>query len=103
MRLRNLAFPLCAALGLTLAVATRATAADDNKCTVATKGDSPTAKACAHGGRKEATKVMKEMVKAAKAKGVKFTCDDCHGNMDDYKLTGNASKDYEKLLAATKK
>ena len=106
MRLRIFALPLFFALGLAtfaFAASHKARAAtDDNKCTIATKGDSPTAKACAHGGRKEAVKVMKEMVKKAKAKGVKFTCDDCHANMDDYKLTDNGTKDYDKLIAATK-
>ena len=39
----------------------------DGKCTIAVKGDSPTAKACAKGGRAEAKKIMKDMVKQAKA------------------------------------
>src|SRR5439155_9476168 len=92
---------ICAVTLLSFA-ATLALAAEDkdSKCTVATKGDSPTAKACATGGRKEAAKVMKTMVKTAKAKNVKFVCDDCHKDMETYQLTDNAKKDYEKLLAA---
>ena len=78
-----------------------AVAADDAKCTIATKGDSPTAKACAKGGRTEAKKVMKEMVKAAKAKGAKFSCDGCHKDLDSYELTKDATEDYKKLQAAS--
>ena len=73
---------------------------DDGKCTIATKGDSPTAKACTKGGRAEAKKMMKEMVKIAKANGQKFTCDGCHKDLDNYELTKNATEDYKKLEAA---
>jgi hypothetical protein len=78
-----------------------ASAADEAKCTIATKGDTPTAKACAKGGRAEAKKMMKDMVKSAKAKGAKFTCDGCHKDLDNYELTKNAVDDYKKLEAAT--
>jgi hypothetical protein len=77
-----------------------ATAAE-GKCTIAVKGDSPTAKACTKGGRKEATAVMKSMVAAAKGKGTKFVCDNCHKDMESYALTGNAVEDYKKLQAAS--
>lgn len=70
-------------------------------CTVATKGDSPTAKACATGGRAEAKKVMKGLVKDAKEKGGKFTCDGCHKDMDNYELAPNARNDFKKLLEMT--
>lgn len=76
---------------------------DDGKCTIAVKGDSPTAKACAKGGRAEAKKMMKEMVKVAKANGQKFTCDGCHKDLDNYELTKNAVEDFKKLEAAQKK
>ena len=77
--------------------------ADDGKCTIATKADTPTAKACAKGGRAEAKKMMKEMVKIAKANGQKFTCDGCHKDLDNYALTKNATDDYKKLEAAQTK
>jgi hypothetical protein len=77
--------------------------ADKGPCKIATKGDSPTAKACTKGGRDEATKLMKDMVKQAKAKGEKFTCDGCHKDLDNYELTKNANDDYKKLEALTKK
>ena len=77
--------------------------ADDGKCTIATKPDSPTGKACAKGGRAEAKKVMKEMVKVAKANGQKFTCDGCHKDLDNYALTQNATEEYKKLEAAQTK
>jgi hypothetical protein len=75
----------------------------DGKCTIAIKGDSPTAKACTKGGRAEAKKMMKEMVKEAKAKGQKFTCDSCHKDLDNYELTKNATEDFKKLEALAKK
>jgi hypothetical protein len=77
--------------------------ADKGPCKIAIKGDSPTAKACTKGGRDEATKLMKDMVKQAKAKGEKFTCDGCHKDLDNYELTKNANDDYKKLEAAVAK
>lgn len=74
----------------------------DGKCTIAVKGDSATAKACAKGGRGEAKKMMKEMVKRAKAAGQKFTCDGCHKDLDNYELTKNAVEDFKKLEAVAK-
>jgi len=76
---------------------------DEGKCTIATKGDSPTAKACVKGGRAEAKKMMKEMVKIAKGAGQKFTCDGCHKDLDNYELTKNATEDFKKLEAVAKK
>ena len=78
-------------------------AGKEGKCTIADKGDSPTAKACAKGGRAEAKKVMKEMVKQAKAAGQKFTCDGCHKDLDNYELTKNAVEDFKKLEAISSK
>ena len=78
-------------------------AADSSKCTIATSGDSETAKACASGGRKAANKAMKKMVSDAKAKGQKFTCEQCHKDMDNYELTKNAKEDFAKLEALIKK
>jgi hypothetical protein len=93
----SLAAFLVGALGTGVAVA-----GDEGKCTIATKGDSPTAKACAKGGRAEAKKLMKEMVKQAKANGKKFTCDGCHKDLDNYELTKDATEEYKKLEAASK-
>ncbi|HLK89230.1 MAG TPA: hypothetical protein VKZ18_05000 [Polyangia bacterium] len=78
-------------------------AGDEGKCTIATKPDTPTGKACAKGGRAEAKKVMKEMVKVAKTNGQKFTCDGCHKDLDNYALTNTATEDYKKLEAAQTK
>jgi hypothetical protein len=86
-----------------LSAAGVANAGDKGPCKIATKGDSPTAKACASGGRDAATKLMKDMVKQAKAKGEKFTCDGCHKDLDNYELTSNAKDDYKKLEAAVAK
>jgi hypothetical protein len=80
-----------------------ARAGDDGKCTIAIKGETPTAKACAQGGRAAGKKLMKDMVKQAKAKGEKFTCDGCHKDLDNYALTKNANDDYKKLEAVLAK
>ena len=80
-----------------------AIAADKTACTIATKGETPTAKACATGGREAATTLMKAMVKQAKDKGEKFNCDSCHKDRDTFELTKNAKADYKKLEAASAK
>ena len=72
----------------------QALAGDGGKCTIATSGDSPTAKACAKGGRSEA-----KMVKDAKEKGQKYTCEGCHKDLDNYELTKNSKEDFKKLEA----
>jgi hypothetical protein len=76
-----------------------AMAGDAAKCTIATSGDSETAKACAKGGRPEAKKTMKKMVADAKGKGQKFTCEGCHKDLDNYELTKNGKEDFKKLQA----
>jgi hypothetical protein len=73
-----------------------------DKCTIATKGDSATAKACEKGGRVEAKKMMKKMVKDAKEKGQKYTCEGCHKDLDTYELTSNGKDDFKKLDALIK-
>jgi hypothetical protein len=80
-----------------------ARAADDTKCTIATKPDSEVGKACASGGRAAAKKDMKEMVKKAKANGQKFTCEGCHKDLDNYALTKDGQEDFKKLIAAQNK
>ena len=95
-------FAVCLASS-TVGPAARTALADDAKCTVATKGGSAPAKACARGGRPEARKTMKEMVAVAKANGQKFTCDGCHKDLDSYALTPNAREDFRKLETAQKK
>jgi hypothetical protein len=90
---------LLPAATLLMLMSARASAADD-KCTIATKGDSIVAKACAKGGRPEAKKLMKATVKTAKEKGTKFTCDGCHKNYESYELTPKARDDFKKLLEA---
>jgi hypothetical protein len=80
------------------------TNADDHgPCKIATKGATPTAKACATGGRDAARKLMTDMVSQARKKGQTFTCDGCHKDMDNYELTKNANADYKKLEAAIAK
>jgi hypothetical protein len=74
-----------------------------DKCTIATKGDSPVAKACADGGIAKAKTVMKEMSKDAKKAGMKTECDDCHKNDTNYELTKDGKEKFQKMLAAVAK
>src|SRR3954447_13492411 len=76
----------------------RPSPAADVPCTVATKGNSPVAQACAKGGRAEAKKVMKAAVKTAKNKGGKFDCDDCHKDTDNFERNPNAGDGYKTLM-----
>ena len=50
----------------------------------------------------EAKKLMKNMVKQAKANGKKFTCDGCHKDLDNYELSKDAAAEFKKLEAAVK-
>ena len=88
---------------LTLTLFTATSRADD-KCTIATKGDSPVAAACKDGGIKKAKAKMKEMQKSGKANGVKFECDDCHKDESagNWTLNKDAEDKFKKLLAAQK-
>jgi hypothetical protein len=91
-------------LSLTLGAAYVAHSADavaSEKCMIAVKGASPTARACAKGGRVEARKVMKEMMTLANKNGGKFSCDGCHQDVISYELKPNAVEDYKKLQAAS--
>jgi hypothetical protein len=86
------------------AAASTGLADDAPKCKLATKGDGAVAKACAEGGIKKAKSVMKEMVKAAKAAGVKYDCDDCHKDDSDYSVLTSDGKDkFAKLVEAAAK
>jgi hypothetical protein len=69
-------------------------------CTIATKGDSPVAKACGAGGIPKAKAAMKDLAKKARAAGTKYQCDDCHKDDVKYELTADARDKFKKLLAA---
>jgi hypothetical protein len=95
---------LLGAFVTTSAAAVKGFAAEDNKCTIATKGDSPVAKACAEGGVKAAKSKMKELVRTAKDNGAKFDCDNCHKDPDKgFELNSEARDKFKKLLAAQTK
>lgn len=73
-------------------------------CVLATKGDSPIAKACREGGIKAAKQAMKELTKAGRAAGVKYQCDDCHTNDADYAQLGKGAEEkFARLVAASRK
>jgi len=90
---------LLTVLGSAVAISGRAVA-DNKPCAIATKGDSPVAKACASGSVVDAKRVMRDMVKSGKKAGVKYECDDCHKNDTGYDLTAQARENFKKLLAA---
>src|SRR6478672_5043008 len=90
------------AMATTVSVA--GTSYADDACKLATKGDSRVAKACADGGIKKAKAEMKDMVKQAKANGVKMDCDDCHKDDVHYdQLTAEGKDKFKKLVAALDK
>jgi len=89
---------LVVAVGSVVASSGRALA--DKPCAIATKGDSPVAKACASGSLVDAKRVMRDMVKTGKKAGAKFECDDCHKTDTTYELTPQARENFKKLLAA---
>ena len=86
------------ALGSTVVIS--GAAAVEKPCAIATKGDSPVAKACAQGGLVDAKRTMRDLVKDGKRNGVKFECDDCHKNDTGYDLTPQARDNFKKLVAA---
>jgi RNA polymerase sigma-70 factor (ECF subfamily) len=75
------------------------TSSKSGPCRIVIRGRGPVADACASGGRAAATQLMKSLVKQAKARGEKLTCDGCHRDLDDFVLTPNAREDFDKLLA----
>jgi hypothetical protein len=78
--------------------------AADDKCTIATKGDNDVAKACKAGGIKRAKAQMKSMQKAAKEKGMKVECDDCHKDeaAGNWTLNKDAEDKFKKMAALIK-
>jgi hypothetical protein len=91
---------LVVGLGSAVAISAGSTAVADKPCAIATKGDSPVAKACASGGLVDAKRTMRELVKKGKNAGVKFECDDCHKNDTGYDLTPQARDNFKKLMSA---
>ena len=71
-----------------------------NGCRQVRDRASPVAHACARGGIKEAKKAMKNLVKRAKNRGLKFECDSCHRNDSDWELTDDARANFTSMLAA---
>jgi hypothetical protein len=65
--------------------------------------DSPVARACQQGGIKAAKTTMKDLVRRAKAAGVRFECDECHRSAEDFsQLAADAKDKFAKLVAAAK-
>jgi len=103
-KLATLILPLTISLTLSLTLIAGyagVASAASGKCNIAVKGASPTARACAKGGRDDAKKVMKQMMAAANANGGKFSCEGCHNDLETFALRANAVEDYKKLQAAS--
>lgn len=100
MRRSSLIASVLVLLAVSLSFAGRAVSqANADRCTIPPQDDNIVVKACAKGGRTEAKRLMKEMVKDAKRKGAKFTCEQCHKDLESWELTPNARADMKKLLA----
>jgi hypothetical protein len=73
-------------------------------CKLAVDGDSPVDKACREGGLRAAKTAMKTLLKDARNGGLRFDCDDCHINEEDYaQLAQGTDEKFAKLLAAARK
>ena len=55
------------------------------------------------GGTGRCDEAHEGLVAQGKTKGVKFTCESCHKDLNTYELTKNANADYKKLEAAIAK
>jgi hypothetical protein len=86
--------------GLALGLGARAD--EIEKCTVAVQGDSPVAKACQEGGVRLAKRKMKELVRAAREKGMMSECNDCHNGSDSWTLNKGAADKFRRLIELTK-
>jgi anti-sigma factor RsiW len=71
-----------------------------NPCRLPRLGPSPVALACAAGGTQEAKRVMRTLVDAARARGMRFECRSCHRNEIDFALEDGARQQFARLLAA---
>jgi hypothetical protein len=72
-----------------------------NDCRLARQGLSPVGRACAYGGRREAKRAMKAMIKAARGRGLRYECDTCHRDEHTWALTDDARARFSDMLAAT--
>ena len=71
-----------------------------NGCRLVRDRQSPVAHACMRGGIKEAKKAMKSLVNRARRNGLKFECDSCHRNEENWQLTDDARANFTSMLAA---
>lgn len=90
------------ALSLAVGTGARADADDVEKCTIAVQGDSPVAKACQEGGVRLAKRKMKELVRAAREKGMVSECNDCHNGSDSWTLNKGATDKFRRLIDLAK-
>lgn len=75
-----------------------AQAEGETPCTAKSFKNGKVEAACRAGGRTEAKKLMKTVVKKAKAAGESMNCKSCHSSLKDFALTPNAVADLEKWL-----
>ncbi len=85
--------------GLGLAVSSVAVAGDgEDPCTAKKFKYDKVEKACKDGGRDAAKKLMKDVVKKAKAAGEDVNCKTCHKSLKTFDLTDDAEKKLGKWL-----
>jgi hypothetical protein len=102
--MRRIVLLLGASFGLALAPAWAAGYAGPDACRVGGHGDTPVDKACNDGGVRAAKQVMRELVRRGKAQGVRFQCDDCHKDPEDFSVLNDTAKEkLKQLLAAAAK
>jgi len=76
-------------------------AVDPNACKVAVTGTSPVAQACTAGGVRRARAVMKEIVYAARIRGIAaLTCAACHADERSYELVPGGRERLTHVLSA---
>lgn len=92
------AFAFAGVFGLGLAVSSVAVADDADPCTAKKFKYDKVEKACKEGGRKAAKKLMKGVVKKAKAAGEDVNCKTCHKSLKSFDLTDGAEKKLAKWL-----
>src|SRR4051812_48073431 len=85
-------------LSAALAPAWAAGYAGPDPCKVGGRGDNLVDKACNAGGVRAAKQAMRELVKKAKAQGVRFQCDDCHKDPEDMSMLNDGAKEKLKQL-----
>jgi len=86
-------------LALLVVLAGASSGAESERCTIATRSDSVIRDACDRGGREEASRTMRQIVKQAYKRGIAdYKCTRCHQDLEAYDLRENARDDLARIL-----